>query len=184
MLQVEQNMTSLIREVLVAYEDSISATGALIDSTYGILEDSNKELEKFNNQVRETLARKASLRKKDFDNFVAEIELRRRQRHQEIKAKLTEYVHLHGQAASQLRGLVDDPQSRKIVVLRVVLDEIKTQDDTAQKNLARLLEDFQNEQDEIIAEVHRLLNDSVTIKTKDFKAAIGKFAMKEVVTVP
>lgn len=179
MLQVEQTITSLIREILVAYENSISATGVLIDSTYGILEDSSKELEKFNKQVRETLARKASLRKKDFDNFIAEIESRRRQRHQEIKTKLNEYVHLHEQAAALLKGLIVEPEFGKTVDFRIVLNQIRTQDDKAQKNLVQLLVDFQNEQDEIIAEVHRLLNDSVTVKAKDFKAAIGKFAVKE-----
>ena len=179
MLQVDEKLVSLVQDIVISYETQISTTGMLIDNTYEMLQESEKALEKINNQLREKLADNASLRKKDFDSIMEDIQSQRRERHREIKRVLNEFVHVHKEAASQLKVLLDDAKSGGMADFRTVLNRIQTRRDYIEREVMNRLRDFQNEQEEIIAEVHRLSNDTEPVKVKDFKTALSNLAAKQ-----
>jgi len=174
MLQVDEKMVSVVQDIVVSYETQISTIGALVDNTYGILQESRAALGKVNSQLRETLANRASLRKKDYDSMIAEIEAQQEERHQEIKKVLSEFVLVHKEAASQLKELLAIAQSGKIVDFRAVISSIQSRQDVAQKKVISSLRANEEEQERVIAEVQKLLNGNGTTRVKDFKDALSK----------
>ena len=100
MLQVDEKMVRLVQDIVVSYETQISLLGLVIDSTYEILQESEVALAKVHNQLRKTLADSASLRKKDYDSMIAEIESRQEEGRLEIKRLLNEFILTHREAAT------------------------------------------------------------------------------------
>ena len=183
MLQVDEKMESLIQDVVVSYEAQISLLGAVIDSTYEILQESEVALAEVHNQLRKTLADNASLRKKDYDSMIAEIESRQEEGRLEIKRLLNEFVLVHRKAATQLKELITDARSAGVIDFRTAIAEIQTRQDEAQKKVISRLKVNQDEQEEIIAEVHGLLNNGNPLKVKDLKAVLGKLKVKQIAGV-
>ena len=183
MLQVNENILSLIQQILTSYETKISATGMLIDKTHELLQESEKSLEKVSGQLRETLADSVSLRKKDFDNIIGEMQSQRAERHREIKKALNEFIFVHKETASQLRELVTDNQPKNIADFKAALSDIQTRHDEKEEKVRRLLKDFYDEQEAIMAGVHRLLSNNKSVKVKDFKMVLGNSGVKQKVLV-
>ena len=183
MLQMDEKMESLIQDVVVSYEAQISLLGAVIDSTYEILQESEVALAEVHNQLRKTLADNASLRKKDYDSMIAEIESRQEEGRLEIKRLLNEFILVHRKAATQLKELIAGARSARVIDFRTAIAEIQTRQNEAQKKVISRLKANQDEQEEIIAEVHGLLNNGNPVKVKDLKDALGKLKVKQTVGV-
>ena len=179
MLQVDGHMVTLVQDIVVSYETQISLLGTLIDSTYIILHESEGALAEVHSRLRRTLADNASLRKKDYDSMVAEIESRQEEGRLEIKRLLNEFVLVHRKAATQLKELIADARSARVIDFRTAIAEIQTRQDEAQKKVISRLKANQDEQEEIIAEVHGLLNNGNPVKVKDLKAVLGKLKVKQ-----
>jgi len=183
MLQVDEKMVRLVQEIVVSYETQISMLGTVIDSTYEILQESEVALTEVHNQLRKTLADNASLRKKDYDSMIAEIESRQEEGRLEIKRLLNEFILAHRKAAAQLRELIADAKSTRVIDFRTAIAEIQARQDEAQKKVISRLNANLDEQEEIIAEVYGLLNNGNPVKVKDLKAALGKLKVKQIVGV-
>ena len=179
MLQVDEKMESLIQDIVVSYETQISLLGTVVDSIYKILQESEGALAEVHSQLRKTLADNASLRKKDYDSMIAEIESRQEEGRLEIKRLLNEFILVHREAATQLKELITDARSARVIDFRTAIAEIQTRQDEAQKKVISRLKANQDEQEEIIAEVHGLLNNGNPLKVKDLKAALGKLKVKQ-----
>jgi len=183
MLQVDEKMVSLVQDIVVSYETQISLLGPVIDSTYEILQESEGALAEVHSQLRKTLADNVSLRKKDYDSMIAEIESRQEEGRLEIKRLLNEFILVHRKAATQLKELIADARSARVIDFRTAIAEIQTRQDEAQEKVLKQLKSNQEEQEEIIAEVHGLLNNGNPVKVKDFKAVLGKLKIKQTVGV-
>ena len=183
MLQVDEKMVRLVQEIVVSYETQISMLGTVIDSTYEILQESEVALTEVHNQLRKTLADNASLRKKDYDSMIAEIESRQEEGRLEIKRLLNEFILAHRKAAAQLRELIADAKSTRVIDFRTAIAEIQAGQDEIHKRVISQLKTNQDKQEEIIAEVHGLLNNGSSVKVKDFKAVLGKLKVKQTVGV-
>jgi len=131
MLQVDEKMVSLVQDVVVSYETQISLLGAVVDSTYKILQESEVSLAEVHNQLRKTLADNASLRKKDYDGIIAEIESHQEEGRLEIKRLLNEFILAHRKAATQLKELITDARSAKAIDFRTAIVEIQARQDEA-----------------------------------------------------
>ncbi len=178
-MKEEEKMVSVVQDIVVSYEARISAVGALIDHTYGIMQESKAALGRVNNHLRETLAVSASLRKKDYDNIMVEIELHQEERHQEIKNLLNEFILVHKDTAAQLRRLLADAQAGKSIDFRKALAHIQAWQNLAQDKVASRLNDNRQEQEEFMTELQNLLNSQGSVKPKEFKAVISKFHAKQ-----
>jgi len=183
MLQVDEKMVSLVQDIVVSYETQISLLGMMIDSTYEILQESEVALVEVHNQLRKTLADNASLRKKDYDSMIAEIESRQEEGRLEIKRLLNEFILAHRKAATQLKELIADARSARVIDFRTAVAEIQTRQDEVQKKVLRQLKSNQYEQEELMAETLKLLGDGDSVKVKDFKATLSRIKAKRTVSV-
>ena len=57
--------------------------------------------------------------------------------------------------------------------------EIQTRQDEAQEKVLKQLKSNQEEQEEIMAEVHGLLNNGTSLKLKDLKTVLGNLKVKK-----
>jgi len=183
MLQVDGHMVTLVQDIVVSYETQISLLGTLIDSTYIILHESEGALAEVHSRLRRTLADNASLRKKDYDSMVAEIESRQEEGRLEIKRLLNEFILAHRKAATQLKELIADTQSARTIDFSAAIAEIQAGQDETHKRVISQLKANQDKQEEIIAEVQGLVNNGKSVKAKDFKAVLSKLKVKTTVGV-
>ena len=174
MLQPEENMIGAIQDIIVSYEARVSTIGAVIGTTYGVMQESKAALGRVNSQLRETLAGSASLRRKDFDNMVAEVEAGQEERHQEIGGLLTEFVLVQKVTASRLKDLLAGVQAGRQVDFKTTLSDIQDQQEGVQDRVIGRLRACQDQQDGFVAELHRLMASGRSITAKDFKAALRK----------
>ena len=68
-----EDMRKLTEEIVSSYESRISAVCTIIDNTHQMLDDFREKRSAMSTQLRETLAKEDSLRKKDFDIMMKEI---------------------------------------------------------------------------------------------------------------
>jgi len=179
MLQVDGKMVNLVQGIIISYETQISLLGTLIDSTYEILHKSEEALAEVHSRLRRALADNASLRGKDYDGMVAEIESHQEEGRLEIKMLLNEFILIHRKAATQLKELIADAQSASVIDFRTAIAEIQAGQDEIHKRVISQLKTNQDKQEEIIAEVHGLLNNGSSVKVKDFKAVLSKLKVKQ-----
>jgi hypothetical protein len=178
MLQVEENLIGAVQDIVLSYEARISTIGAVIGNTYGVMQESKAALVRVNSQLRETLAGSASLRKKDFDNMVAEIEAGQDERHQEIGGLLAEFVLVQKETAYRLKDLLTGVQVGRQVDFKTALSDIQVQQEEVQKRVVDRLRACQDEQEGFVAELHRLLTSGRSMRVSDFKAALRSFSAR------
>ena len=178
MLPVEENMIGAIQDIVLSYEARISTIGAVIGNTYGVMQESRSALGRVNSQLRETLAGSASLRKKDFDSMVAEVEAAQEDRHQEIDCLLTEFVLVQKVTASRLKDLLTGVQVGRQVDFKATLSDIQVRQEGVQTRVVDRLRACQDEQEGFVAELHRLLTSGRSITVTDFKAALRRFSAR------
>jgi len=174
MSTVKEEMTGVVQDIIVSYEARISIIGTLIDNTHRIMQESKAALGQINAQLRETLADSVSLRKKDYDSMIAEIESLQEERYREIKGLLNEFILVHKEMASRLKGLFDDARGGKAVDFRKALADIQARQDEAQNRVISQLSDSQQEQEAFMSELRKLLDNGGSVKARDFKAAISR----------
>ena len=138
---------------------------------------------KINHRLQKSLAGKASLRKKDFDSMISEIQSQQEERHRQLKGALNDFVFVHKKAAFQLKKLLVDAQSGRAVDFRTVINEIQSRQDEAKTKVIRQLKSNQDEQEELMAEALKLLDDGDSIKVKDFKATLSRIKAKRIASV-
>lgn len=178
MPQVDGTMVGLVEDILVSYESQISTTGILIDTTYELLQESQRTSEQLSSQLRDRLAANSSLRKKDFDTIMAELQFRQTERQRGIKEGLSKFTRAHAQAAARLRTLLSDVNSGKAVDFKMALADIQGSQDAAEEKVVNLLKDSHQEQDEFMAEAHRLLSNDGAVGVRDLKESLSKLKTK------
>ena len=183
MLQVDGKMVNLVQGIIISYETQISLLGTLIDSTYRILDESEEALAEVHSRLRRALADNASLREKDYGGMVAEIESHQEEGRLEIKRLLNEFILAHRKVATQLKELIADAQSASVIDFRTAIAEIQAGQDEIHKRVISQLKANQDKQEEIIAEVHGLLNNGSSVTVRNFKAILSKLKVKPAVGV-
>ncbi|MDD5094842.1 MAG: hypothetical protein PHV74_10755 [Dehalococcoidia bacterium] len=178
MLALDNKLVELVEDIVVSYENQISAVGAVIDSTYHMLRESEAILDDANSQLRQALASRSSLRRKDFDSMMADLQSQQAEKHQVIRETLNRFVQEHKESAAHLREMVAAARSGEMGDFRKVLGEIQTRQGEAEGKVITLLKVSQEEHEEIVSEVNRLLG-SASITAQEFKATLNKLKCRQ-----
>jgi len=180
---------NVLEIIISSYEARIQSVEAFFEATGQIFQDFQESLlstraerEKINGQLRESLARNGSLRKKDFDRMISVISSHLDECEQEVRRLSQKYLREQTKLVQQLRqGLKDfkealtKGQAQKVKELQELIKEILTKQDESKNEVTSKLKDFQQGQQQTYKMLRGLLAKGEELRIRDFKAMLAEF---------
>jgi hypothetical protein len=164
MSTVEQ-MRNVAQDLIASYDARVDAIGTLIDDTYQILEDFKNKRVKLSAELKETLAKRESLRKKDFDRITNGILLNQEEKEKEVKKSLKNFIKEQKKQAGELKDAVIKGE-----VERTQKAQMEIENGIAE--IKGLLKDFCEQQEELTDQLRKLLTKGNDLRIRDFKDTI------------
>lgn len=161
---VEQTK-GLVQDLIDSYADQVDGVGMLIDATYQSLEDSKDRRAKLSTELKDALAKKGSLRRKDFDNMMNGILLNQERKEKEVKQSLRNFIKEKKNHARQLSEALSKSDVEKLKKTQIEIEKRVTE-------IKRLLEGFYGQHKELTDQLKKLLTKGKDLKIRDFKDMI------------
>ncbi len=162
----------LAQEVIASYEARVAAVEQIIEATHEMLETFRGQREAMRTQLRDTLARAASLRRRDFDAMMHGILVRQEERERAVKETTRGYLREQRALAAALREALAWGEAQRVGSLKELLEVITAKREEREREVRALLAEFQREQEEMAHALGGLLSNGGSIKVKDFKGTL------------
>lgn len=146
--------------------------GQVIEATHELLETFRSQREAMRAQLRETLARAASLRKRDFDAMMQEILDHQEERESAVKETIRDYLAEQRALAAALREALAGGESEGIGTVKELLEGMAATREGRERDVKALLSAFQREQEELARALQGLLSNGGAVTVKAFKATL------------
>ena len=182
MPDVVENIGNFVESLVSSYESRIQG----IELTFRMLEDfqdsffeARHEKEEIHTELRESLARNESLRRKDFDKMMGAILAAQDERTQDVKSLLNSYLQEQQETSQSIREnlrefkkfLVSGEQQR-IKEFQALMGDILARQDARKNEVTARLQAFQQEQREMVASLKHLLTKGKDLRIQDLKALL------------
>ena len=177
---IADDIKRLTNEVVFSYESRISEVGIIIDNTYRILEEFKTKRNEMSNQLKENLAKKGSLRKKDFDSMMEEILSRQDEREKQVKDLLRTFLEEQKEVAQTIKKNLAEGEKVRIDDFKKILQDIQTRQKARENKVSIALMTFQKEYKEVAKSLHNLLNKGEAIRIKDFKEMVKNIRLRQI----
>jgi len=171
-MALAEDLGRLAREVIASYEARIASVERIIEATHETLEAFRSQREAMRTRLRETLARSASLRKRDFDAMMQGILARQEARERALKNTMRHYLRERRALAASLKGALDGSETNGTTTLQNLLTSTAARWEAQEREIRALLAEFQGEQEEVARTLGGLLSGGRSARVKDFKAAL------------
>jgi hypothetical protein len=159
-MPVATDKDDILESVISSYEARIQSIDVFFETASQIVQDfqdsllnTRAEREKINGQLRDSLARNASLRKKDFDRMMNIISSYVEQSEQEVKQLSRKYLGEQTKLMRQLkeslrefRGALTEGRAEKVKELQILIREILSKQDENKNKVTSKLEQFRQGQ--------------------------------------
>jgi ferritin len=170
---IAEGMGRLAREVIASFEARVSSVEQIIEATHEMLETFRSQREAVRAQLRETLARAASLRRRDFDAMMNWILAHQQEREKRVKDSMREYLQEQRALASTMREALEKSEAGRTESVRELLGGITARREAREQEIRSLLAEFRRDQEETARALQALLSNGGSIKVKEFKAALS-----------
>ena len=180
---------NILENLISSYESRIQSIEAFFEAAGQIFQDFQESLlstraerEKINSQLRESLARNGSLRKKDFDRMMGAISSHLDESEQEVRQLSHKYLNEQTKLVQQLReGLrafkdaLTKGQAQEVRELQTLIKEILSKQDESKNEVTSKLKEFQQGQQQTSKMLKELLAKGEEIRIRDFKEMLAEF---------
>ena len=163
------NMKSVVDNILNSYETRVKVVGKVMQDTTALLRQLSREQEEMALQLRDTLARKESLRKRDFDYLLEDIVLKNLDKEKKVNEVLESFQKEEEEMVARLRNILTGTEKIKLDEFRSLSKEILERLDKKEKEAGDVLRSFHIEQEELVAGLRKLIEKGDQIRIKDFK---------------
>jgi len=167
-----EEMACLAREVIASYEARVSSVEQIIEATHEMLEAFRSQREAMRTQLRDTLARAASLRRRDFDAMMHGILVRQEERQERVKEAMRGYLREHKATAQALKEALAKDEAKRVGTVKELLGGIMARQEEREREVRALLAEFRKEQEQVARALGGFLSNGGSIKVKDFKATL------------
>lgn len=167
-----EEMKRLAWEIAASYEARVSSVEQIIEATHEMLEAFRGQREAMRTQLRETLARASSLRRRDFDAMMQGILARQEEREKAVKRMVKAYLREQREMAMGLRERLAKSESEGIGDFKAMVEDIRARQLERELEIKTLLAHFRNEQEEVASALRKLLSNGGSMRVKEFKATL------------
>ncbi len=168
-MNISKELRKDVERLILSYESQIAIIGSAINASHAILDALKKERVAANNMLEESLARNASLRRKDFDIMTRDFNLYQEEREEQIKKKVNAFLKQQQELPSQLKALLDEVNSGDTSNSRATIRDIQQRQEEATREVTEAICSFQKESEQSVTEAHEILNNTTGLSVGDFK---------------
>lgn len=179
-----EEMARVAREVIASYEARVASVEHIIEATHEMLEAFRGQREAMRTELRESLARAASLRRRDFDAMMQGILARMETREREIKETMRGYLQEQRTLAATLREALARGDGERIGAVKGLLENIAARREAREREVSAILAEFQREQEELSRTLGGLLSNGGSVKVKELKATLKAIQSRKGVPTP
>jgi hypothetical protein len=166
-----EEMVRLAREVIASYEARVASVEQIIEATHEMLETFRGQREAMRARLRETLARAASLRRRDFDAMMQGVLTRQEERERAVKETLRGHLAEERALAADLKEALTRGETEGVGTVKALLEGIATKREAREREVRALLGELQGEQEETARALGQLLSNG-SVRVREFKAAL------------
>jgi DNA anti-recombination protein RmuC len=154
-LDEKRSLRDTADDIIASYEARVRVVGGIIEDTHKMMSEFKDRREHMSKELQEVLAKRESLRKKDFDRMMADIVARQNEREKEVKEMLENFRKEEEAVAEKLRNLLRKGEEIRIKDFKKMMLNIKQeQEKKAQETSVSVAEQLQKMQ----GEVHTMLD--------------------------
>lgn len=177
-------MQNIIFDIIDSYDKRIEIVNNIIEGSHELLSNYRIEREEATLELRETLAKSGSLRRKDFDAMMLSIQQNNNLYEKTVKAKLKLFVKDHHNVSTELRNVISTASDNNKTNSKAPnnflkrLEKIKQHQNEQEKELHSLLNTYQENHDDFLDVVGDLIQKGSQIKFIDVKKAMHLHTQK------
>ena len=179
-MAVVEDMKRVAEEIVSSYQSRISTVATIIDNTHQILDDFKIKRNEISNQLKETLARGESLRKKDFDNMMKDILSYQDEREKRVKELLKTFFEEQKEVAEIIKKSLTGAGKIRIDDFKKMLQDIQAKQRTRENEVSVMLKEFQTEYKEMAESLRSLLDKREAIRIRDFKDVMRNIRSRQI----
>jgi len=170
-------------QILQNFQDAIFVVDSTFrDAKQDSILDLKQEREQIKTELREGLAQNKSLRRKDFDNMMQGILSMQDEREKEGRHLLNNYLLAQKNMSDTLRenlakfkdSLIKGEIERGKEFQKII-KEILARQEERRNEVASMLKEFQEEQQEMVRKLRELLVKGMDLRIRDFKGMLEEF---------
>jgi hypothetical protein len=176
---ITEDMKRVAEEIVSSYQSRIFTVAAIIDNTHQLLEDFKTQRNQMSNQLKETLAKEESLRKKDFDNMMGEILSHQDEREKQVKELLKTFFEEQKEIAETIKKNLSEGQKVRISDFKKILQDIQARQKAREAEVSTTLKEFQEDYKEMAESLRSLLDKEEAIRIKDFKEMLKEIRLRQ-----
>jgi len=175
-----EDMRILVQEIVSSYESRISTIGVIIDNTHQILEEFKTKRNEMSSDLKETLAKEESLRKKDFDNMMKDILSSQDGREKEVRYLLKTFLAEQKEIAETIKENLAEGEKVRINDFKKMLKDIQARQRARENEVSAMLKEFQREYKEMTESLRSLLDKGEAIRIKDIKEMVRNIRSRQI----
>jgi len=177
---IAEDMKRVAEEIVSSYESRISTVASVVDNTHQLLNDFKIKRNEMSNQLKETLAKGESLRKKDFDRMMEDILSHQEEREKQVKELLKRFFEERKETAQLINKNLREREGIRIEDFKKILADIQAKQKAREEEVSRRLKEFQEEYREMAESLRSLLNKGESIRIKDFKDMVRNIRARQI----
>lgn len=177
-MQKMEEIKTFIENLLDTHEIRVKVISKAMRATVDHLKDLSGRQAKMALELRDSLARKQSLRKKDFDSFLQDIVLQNLDKEKEITRAIEDLEKEEGAMSASLRRILAGKEQITLGEFKLTSKEIIERLTEREKKASDMLRQFHIRQGEVSEGLSRLLDKGEDIKVKDFKVMTDAIKIK------
>jgi hypothetical protein len=171
-------MEDSMQNVIDVHEWKVRTVGSLMREAVEALQRFARRQDEKIAELKNLLARTESLRRKDFDRVMAEIQARRRESEESFACVLDVYLKEQEELTAWLRKIIADG-SVTAEEFSLLAENILAEQKKKEKHLSTLLRELHLEHEEIWAMLGRLLARQERVRLKDFGMSVEAIRLRQ-----
>ena len=176
---MDSDLRTVVDNILNSYEARVKVVGNVMRQATSLLERLSKEQAEMALQLRDTLAKKQSLRKRDFDYRLEHIVLLNLDKKKKVNEVLENFQKEEQEMVGRLRDILTGSEKMKLSEFRLLSGNILERLGKREKEVSEVLRGFHVEQEELAAGLRNLVKKGDQIRTKDFKALTESLRLRQ-----
>ena len=168
-----------VAEVIGSYESKVRMVMSLMKQAFGRIRGFHQEQDVLANRLKELLAKRESLRKKDFDAMLAGIRESQRQREQGVNQMIEEFCQEEDATIGQLRTIISGPGPSTMEEFHALKEQMLNRPKERERKVGSMMKQFHQDQEELTAALKRLVDKGTAARIKDLKGMVKAVRMDQ-----
>jgi len=170
-----EQLRAVVERIVGSYESKVKVVTSLMREVNQRIRSFHAEQEQMTDRLKAILAKKESLRMKDFDMMMAGIREHQETREQEVGRIVEDFCTEEEETAAKLKEILTAQSPSTLEDFRVLKEEVLNRPKERERRITRMLKDFHRDQEQLNTALRMLLEKGPSVRVKDFKAMVKAF---------